>query len=222
MAQKKSKCVLPIGLLTEGRNAVVIGGGRIAYRKAVNLAASGLNVTVASSSFGPFDWKSTSITQIHSDYNSNQIKDADLVIAATNSAQINLRVLEDSRSAGALCNIVDSGWSEGDFITPAVVRAGQVTLGITTGGADCCQSRRIKDFLLGQAEAFVDSKYFSFATAEENQGLIELLLNRLNSVCDYSLNSRGNKIYIEGMGNLNADDFKLISLIVGRVDEIRC
>ncbi len=220
MAQNESKFVLPINLLTEGRSAIVIGGGRIAYRKAYNLVASGLKVTVVARAFGPYEWDSILCERILADYSTEHINGANLVIAATDNSILNLGILDDARKAGALCNLVDSGWSEGDFITPAVVRTGGITLGITTGGVDCRKSKRIKEHLLSSVSSIAESKTFSFSTPVENQTLIELLLCRLNCISDYSVTTFGNTIRIDGTGNLSDDDFKLFHLATGGINEI--
>lgn len=220
MAQKEPKFVLPINLLTEGRKAVVIGGGRIAYRKARSLTLAGLRVTVVSRSFASLDWDHIGIEKIEADYQSLHLDSAALVIAATDNAILNLRILDDARRIGALCNLVDSGWSEGDFITPAVVRAGEVTLGITTGGTDCRKSKRIKDQLLDRVETLIDTKSFSFVTSFHSKHAVELLLRRLNGVVEYLIHDCGDVIRVEGIGSLTKDDLELFHLITGGIDEI--
>lgn len=67
-------------------------------------------------------------------YAPNDVTGCTLVIAATDDAAVNLAVRDDARAAGALCNVADDP-SACDFTVPALVRRGDLSFAVTTGGA---------------------------------------------------------------------------------------
>ena len=69
-----------------------------------------------------------------------------LVIAATDDETVNARVAADAAEAGALANVVDRP-SLCDFIVPAVVNRGRLTIAISTGGAAPSLARRLRERL---------------------------------------------------------------------------
>jgi precorrin-2 dehydrogenase/sirohydrochlorin ferrochelatase len=126
----------PIFLELGGRRAVVIGGGAVAARKAQALLAAGARLVVVSKDI---DDALTALCQgtnaelIKSGYSKNYIAEAVLVIAATTDEQLNKRIYKDCQELGILCNVVDAP-ELCDFITPAVVKRGDLQVAIGTEG----------------------------------------------------------------------------------------
>jgi siroheme synthase-like protein len=66
-----------------------------------------------------------------------------LVIAATDSEQVNRAVCREAREDGALCNAVDDpGFC--DFYAPAVVRRGDFQIAISTGGHSPALAQQVR------------------------------------------------------------------------------
>lgn len=66
-------------------------------------------------------------------YSREDLTGAFLVFAATDSTEVQLAVHADAQEAGLLINVADAPqWC--DFQVPAVVRRGDLTLGVATGG----------------------------------------------------------------------------------------
>ena len=65
------------------------------------------------------------------------------MIAATDDAALNAEVSRAARAVGALVNVVDAP-RQGDFIVPAVVLRGDLTLAVSTGGACPALAARIR------------------------------------------------------------------------------
>jgi precorrin-2 dehydrogenase/sirohydrochlorin ferrochelatase len=136
----------PVFLNLNGRKAVVVGGGKVARRKVGSLLAAGADVTVISPSLTAELRKTFSggrIRYIPREYRKNDLKGAFLVVAATDSPEINRQV---SKDAPALVNVVDVP-AECNFIAPSVVRRGQLLIAISTGGASPAFSRAIREEL---------------------------------------------------------------------------
>ncbi len=130
----------PVFLNLEGKNAVVIGGGRVAERKALTLLKTGALVTVIS----PTITKSLEklrkkrvITHIKREYRKGDLKNAFLVIAGTFSVKTNTQIAQDSKRISTrsqlLINVIDTP-SEGNFITPSLIKRGPLTIAISTEG----------------------------------------------------------------------------------------
>lgn len=152
----------PIALHGERITAVVIGGGTVGTRKALALADAGASVTVVSPAVTrELDdaGESRRITIIRDAYRSEYIAWAALVIAATDSREVNAQVAVDANARGKLVNITDSP-DEGNFHTMALHRSGDVTIAVSAGGVPGAAAR-IRDAI---AERF-DERYDRAVTA---------------------------------------------------------
>ncbi len=124
----------PVFLNLKGKNVVVIGGGRVAERKARMLIKAGASVRIISPSLTHNLKKlheAGKLTYIKRTYKKGDLRKAFLVIAATSSQQINTKIAND---AEFLINVIDMP-SEGNFIAPSVVNRGPLTIAISTEGA---------------------------------------------------------------------------------------
>jgi siroheme synthase-like protein len=77
--------------------------------------------------------QSTNAELIKSGYSKNYIAGAVLVIAATSDEQLNKQIYKDCQELEILCNVVDAP-ELCDFITPAVVKRGDLQVAIGTEG----------------------------------------------------------------------------------------
>ncbi len=82
-----------------------------------------------------------------------------VVIAATNSSELNKMIANDARSLGRLVSVVDAPDS-GAFVSMAVHRAGSLTIGVSAGSLPLVASR-VRDAIAAR----FDSRYASAAAA---------------------------------------------------------
>lgn len=146
----------PIALHGERLTAVVVGGGRVGTRKALSLADSGAQVLVvapAITSELEEAARARRLTVVRDEYTVDQIARAMLVVAATDSREVNAQIAVDAHSRGKLVNITDFP-DEGNFHTMALHRSGDVTIAVSAGGVPGAASR-IRDAI---AERF-DGRY---------------------------------------------------------------
>ncbi len=136
----------PIYLDIKDRKCVVIGGGDVAYRKAVSLKDAGAQVVVISPEFSQEFSKEGGLTLLQQKYEERCLEGATLVIAATNDKEINQRVWEEARRHGLLVNVVDQP-QLCNFIVPSVVNRGELQISISTGGASPALARRMRQEL---------------------------------------------------------------------------
>lgn len=136
----------PVMLNIEKKQAVVVGGGKVAYRKIVGLLAEGAIVLVISPEV------TTEIEALvrdrHVQWLARTFEDTDvfgafLVIAATNCRLVNAQVASCCQSY-QLVNIVDDP-AASTFHVPAKVQRGELVITVSTGGASPLLAKKIRD-----------------------------------------------------------------------------
>lgn len=128
---------LPAAISLAGRPCLVVGGGSVAARKVKNLLDYGGKVTVvapeACSAVVALEQEGR-ITLQQRKYEAGEAGSFGLVIAASDSAALNHAVFDDCRAASVPVNVVDDP-EYCDFILPATVKLGSLTLSVSTQGA---------------------------------------------------------------------------------------
>lgn len=126
----------PVFLKLEGRKVLVVGGGLIAEQKIEAVLRSATDVTVLSPRVTEriSQWAAQGrLRRVVHEYRAGMARGYFLVIAATDSEQVNRAVYEEARESGALSNAVDDpGYC--DFYAPAVVSRGDFQIAVSTGG----------------------------------------------------------------------------------------
>jgi siroheme synthase-like protein len=146
----------PIALHGERLAAVVIGGGSVGTRKALALVEVGAQVRVVSPQVSPEladAERARRLSIARESYTADQLGAATLVIAATDSREVNAQIAVDAHARGKLVNVTDYP-DEGNFHTMALHRSGDVTIAVTAGGVPGAAAR-IRDAI---AERF-DGRY---------------------------------------------------------------
>ena len=123
-----------------------MGGGNVAAEKIAGLLQHGAKVTVISPDATPTIQKQVRSGLLAWKKRRFVPRDAVgvfLVIAATNSSEVNSAVLKASRRNGALCNAVDDP-ANCDFFYPAVVQRGPLQIAISTNGHSPAAAARLR------------------------------------------------------------------------------
>lgn len=140
--------VYPIALDGARVDAVIVGGGSVAERKAKALLEAGARVRIiaAAPSAGVEALAGPRCTVAARAFaladlapNATPGRTA-VVVAATDRADVNARVADAARSLGILVNVVDDP-GVGTFITPATHRAGDLVIAVTAGGVPGAAAR---------------------------------------------------------------------------------
>jgi siroheme synthase-like protein len=125
-------------LVLEGTaiTALVVGGGRVATRKALALLDAGARVHVLAPSIGPeLEERAAADDRLRltrAPYDPAHLSGSTLVVAATADGQTNAAIAEHARAQGKLVNVVDTP-ERGNCVTPAVHRSGDIVVSVTTG-----------------------------------------------------------------------------------------
>jgi len=142
----------PILLDIKNRDCLVVGGGSVGSRKVATLLDCGAQVTVVSPQF------SETLRQIAAEhavrlierrYESGDLLGMFLVIGATDDEQLNQRVSADASEHDMLCNIADRP-AACNFILPAIVNRGDLTITVSTSGKSPAMAKRIRQHLSNQ------------------------------------------------------------------------
>ena len=137
------KGAYPVFLNLKGRRAFVIGGGKVAERKILTLLKTDADITVISPELTKRIEKERlkgRIKHISRRCRKGDLKDAFLVISATDSQAVNKQVSED---APFLVNVVDAP-SLCNFILPSIMRRGLLTIAVSTRGISPALSKSIR------------------------------------------------------------------------------
>lgn len=122
---------------------LVVGAGNVASRRALAFAANGAAVRVIAPRAEPAlrDAAAAGMLDLTlRGYESTDIADAELVIAATDDRPTNARVAADARSAHRLCNVADAP-EEGSFSSIAQQANGALLVAVGANGVPAAASR---------------------------------------------------------------------------------
>ena len=154
--------MFPIILALAGRPVIVVGGGAVAERKVRALRESEARVTVISpeiTSELALSVASGDIVWLPRMFTFGDTAGALLAFAATDDALVNAAVVVDAHKNNVLVN--DAGdAARGDFRTPAIHRAGPLTVSVDSSGLSPSFTARVRDELAVQ----FDSRYARAAT----------------------------------------------------------
>ncbi|MGQ9840433.1 MAG: precorrin-2 dehydrogenase/sirohydrochlorin ferrochelatase family protein [Anaerolineae bacterium] len=133
-------------ILTGLLAAVVVGGGQVAERKVRVLLQADAAVTVVSPRLTP------ALAQLAQDgrirvtarsYHPGDLTGARLAIAATSDPAVNAAVADEADQCGCLVNVVDDPL-RCTFHMPAIVRRGEIIIGVSTSGASPALARHLR------------------------------------------------------------------------------
>ncbi|MBF0384286.1 MAG: bifunctional precorrin-2 dehydrogenase/sirohydrochlorin ferrochelatase [Candidatus Omnitrophica bacterium] len=141
---------MPVCLKVKGENCLVVGGGKVAYRKISVFRNFGAKITCISPEIiAPIERLRSKgkIKCIKSLYPKNiSLKKYKLIVAATDNAKVNKKVLSDANKANTLVNVVDKS-GPGSIIMPAILKRKGLTIGISTNGQSPAKAKAIRDKL---------------------------------------------------------------------------
>ena len=133
----------PICLNVQAERCVVVGGGKVAARKAASLVEAGARVVVVSPEVCDEIVRCKDATVVQRPWEESDLDDTLLVIAATDDRSLNEAVARAARVRGVLCNVVDDA-SLSDFIVPASIRRGALLVSVSTSAALPALARSIR------------------------------------------------------------------------------
>jgi precorrin-2 dehydrogenase/sirohydrochlorin ferrochelatase len=151
----------PLYLEMTDRRCLVIGGGAVAERKIAALLEAGAEVTVISPDVTEAisRWSKNDSIQFHARrYQRGDINGHQLVFVATDDGSVNAQVHQDGKNQGVWVNAADDP-EHCDFILPSVLRRGDLTVAVSSGGNSPALARTIREEL----ESYFTQEYEQLA-----------------------------------------------------------
>jgi len=153
----------PMMVNLTGKRCLVVGGGMVAERKVARLVECDAQVEVVSptatlrlvalASSRRIRWRRRAVRD-------TDLSGAFLVIAATDDPQVNRDVARQVRSVGGLVNVADDP-KACSFLVPSVVRRGELTIALSTGGGSPALAKKLRQRL----EQTIGPEYAKFLRA---------------------------------------------------------
>ncbi len=137
----------PVFLRLEGRPCLVVGGGPVALRKVEGLLAGGGRVTVvAPEAVGDVEAlaRGGRVAWVRRRFEPSDLEGVVLALAATSDRGVNRKVAAEGAARGVWVNVADDA-GVGDFHVPAVLRRGDLTVAVATGGASPALASWVRD-----------------------------------------------------------------------------
>ena len=138
----------PLNVDLSGRSLILVGGGRVAERKACSILSAGTEASICV--IAP---KVTSVLQEHAAagrlcwkqtcYADGMLEGAFLAYAATNLREVNAAVASEAKRRGIPVNVIDDP-AASTFQVPASIRRGELMLSVSTAGGSPALSRAIR------------------------------------------------------------------------------
>lgn len=144
-----------------GAHSVVIGGGPVALRKTRRLLDAGAKVCViAPKLHGDFKTLSNegSLKFEQREFVEADLKDARIVIAATNNLATNQDIASAAKAQGAQVNVANDP-AAGSFIMPSLIDRSPLLIAISSGGSSPVLAR----LLSARIDAFIPKRFSKLA-----------------------------------------------------------
>lgn len=128
----------PVFVQLKNEKCIIVGGGRVAYTKAIGLLEAGGRVTIIAPDilecFNELkQQQGDRIQLLNREFKQNDLADASLVVAATNQRLVNQRVIQLCEAEGIMVNSASEQSTQGVQFS-SVIRRGPITIAISSGG----------------------------------------------------------------------------------------
>ncbi len=138
----------PIFLKVNQLNILIVGGGHVALEKLTFLVKSSpnANILIVAKEFNKSIIELSQkydISMVKSAYTKLSLKNKQLIIAATNSLEINKQIYKDAKVENILINVADTP-DLCDFYLGGIVTKGNIKIAISTNGKSPTLAKRLR------------------------------------------------------------------------------
>ncbi|MCB1616053.1 MAG: uroporphyrinogen-III C-methyltransferase [Pseudomonadales bacterium] len=149
--KKSEKKFLPLFHQSEGKKALVVGGGAVAFRRCRILLDAGFVLTVVALAFDPvlkamLEKHNAAIKQ--KAYEPDDIDNQYLVVAATDDVAVNQAIANVCKKRNIPVNVADNAHAC-DFVFSSVVERGPLKIAVSAGGKSPVLARLLKHLING-------------------------------------------------------------------------
>ena len=125
------------------KNVLIVGGGNVAYRKAMTFLDFHANVMVVSTEVMDAMYE-LDVEVIQDEYKDIYLQGKDLVVASTDDTKLNHRIAQDCRNRNILVNAVDQV-EDCDFIFPSIVKEKDIVAAFSSSGYSPVLTQYLKE-----------------------------------------------------------------------------
>lgn len=165
-----AKKYYPINIDIEGRDCLVVGGGKVAERKVASLVECGASVRVVAKAFTRAIESLAStgaITAEKREFDPADIGEAELVFCATNDSEVNEAVFRAASDRRRQINVVDVP-DLCTFIVPAVIKRGDLVVSVSTSGRIPALAKKLRRDLEKAIPAGIE-KFIDFLSERRDE-----------------------------------------------------
>lgn len=141
---------MPVNINLNGKEVLIIGGGKVALQKVQRISLYTSKIRIVAKEVSQ-SIKDLGISYTEKEYESIDLGSSFLVYACTDCKETNMNILKDAQTAGILVNVTDNP-PLSDFVSPAVINSGHMTVAVGSNGQDVKTAIRwrdkIKEYLL--------------------------------------------------------------------------
>ncbi|MCX7766322.1 MAG: bifunctional precorrin-2 dehydrogenase/sirohydrochlorin ferrochelatase [Candidatus Sumerlaeia bacterium] len=149
LKRKNNRRYFPLLLNIEGKKCLIVGGGRVAYRKAKIMLSFGAKVTIIAPQLSrtiKLLARNPHLVLKQRKVKRTDLRGAELVFSATNDTQLNARIASWAKADSIPVNVVDSP-ELCTFIMPAILQRGALQIAISTAGEFPALAQKIRNEL---------------------------------------------------------------------------
>ena len=129
------------------KNILVVGAGKIALRRIQTLLKFQTDITVTAPEIHPeISELADHISVIQREYRAEDLTGRDMVLACTDSGELNRQIVAECRKRGILVNTADNK-ELCDFYFPSVIVKDEVVIGINAGGKNHRAVKETREYL---------------------------------------------------------------------------
>ncbi len=143
----------------DNKKVLIVGGGKVALRKAEKLLPYGPEITVVAPEICDELSLMPDVQTVYGSFSDELLQGIDIVIAATDDRGLNRRISELCRLEKIPVNTVDDS-ELCSFIFPCLIKNGSLSVGISTGGASPTAAisfkNKINDLIPDNTDAILD------------------------------------------------------------------
>ena len=144
------KVFLPLNIRVDDKRILFVGGGKIALHKIQTIEKYTRNITILAPEIIDA-LRGKGFTEIVKRYEPSDLDGFFLVYASTNDNEVNRQIRDDAGARGIMVNVVDNR-ELSDFISPAIIKKGEMTVAVSSNGQNVKKSvewrNRLRDTVL--------------------------------------------------------------------------
>ncbi len=183
----------PMMINLDNKNVTIIGGGKVAFRKAKKFLEFNCKIKVISPSFIE-EFYSIEVKLINDEYREDYLKESFIVIAASSNKKVNEDIDNYCKENNIMCNRADNK-ELSDFIVPSSIKRGNLVISVSTMGNSPSLASKIRKEL--------ESNY-----GVEYEEYVNILGDIRNLVLKNCTDKNEKKKILNELVNLNLEELK--------------